>query len=82
MAVVAMPGQLEALPEIHHVDQVFQRVLRPEQAKDDQPFAAEQIEAWSAQPIDGFWTLTPVLRARSPISSADMRDSILRSSEG
>ena len=33
VAVVAMPGELEALPEVHHVDQVFERVLRADQAE-------------------------------------------------
>ncbi len=45
VAVVAMPGELEALPEIHDIDQVLDRVLRPDEAEIDQPFAPEQVEA-------------------------------------
>jgi hypothetical protein len=42
MAVVAAPGELEALPEIHHVDEVLDRVLGAKKAEVDQPLAPER----------------------------------------
>jgi len=45
VAVVAMPGKLEAFPEIHHVHDVVDRIGRFDHAPVDQHLAAEQIEA-------------------------------------
>ena len=44
MPVVTMPAKLEALPEIHHVDEIVERILRPQQPEIDHVFASEQIE--------------------------------------
>jgi hypothetical protein len=45
VAIVALPGKLIALPEIHHIDEVFKRILGPDEPERDQPFAPQQIKA-------------------------------------
>ena len=45
VAVVAMPGQLEALPEVHHIGEVLNGVLWTDEAEIDEPFTTEKVEA-------------------------------------
>jgi len=75
------PRQLEnAFQKSHHVYEVFDRILRPDEPEIDEPFGGRADRSRAApRPIDGFWILIPgVCAPLSPISSADMRDSILR----
>ena len=43
--VVAVIGELHALPAVHHVDQVLDAVLGPQHPHVDEPFTAQQIKA-------------------------------------
>ena len=45
VAVIAMPRQLEPLPEVHHIGEVLNGVLRTDEAEIDQPFTTEKVEA-------------------------------------
>ena len=45
VTIVAVIGELHALPAVHHIHQILDTILGPQHAHVDQPFATEQIEA-------------------------------------
>src|ERR1700732_2737221 len=48
MTVIALPGELEPLPEIHDVNDVLDGILRPEKAIGKTQVAAEQVKGGKA----------------------------------
>src|SRR5260370_12138013 len=48
MTVIAPPGELESLPEIHHVNDGLDGILRPEKAIGKQQLTAEQVKGGKA----------------------------------